>query len=85
MRYCIFCGAEIPPDAKFCQMCGREQPEYSAGVGRAEPREEPAIMPERKTFIEKMLANPVKLAIMGGVIFCLIIAALTLGAVFMLH
>lgn len=27
MRYCIFCGVEIPTDAKYCQICGKEQPE----------------------------------------------------------
>lgn len=27
MRYCIFCGVKIPGDAKFCQECGKEQPE----------------------------------------------------------
>ncbi|MBU2701412.1 putative membrane protein YvbJ [Sporomusaceae bacterium BoRhaA] len=27
MRYCVFCGVEIPNDAKFCQICGKEQPE----------------------------------------------------------
>lgn len=29
MRYCIFCGVKIPADAKFCQDCGKEQPETS--------------------------------------------------------
>lgn len=26
MRFCIFCGVEIPGDARYCQICGKEQP-----------------------------------------------------------
>ena len=26
MNFCIFCGLEMPKDAKYCQMCGKRQP-----------------------------------------------------------
>ncbi len=34
MPHCTKCGAEVPPDAQFCQNCGQPQP---AGVGAPPP------------------------------------------------
>ena len=30
---CRFCGIRIPPDSKFCPMCGGAQPEGPGGSG----------------------------------------------------
>ena len=40
-EYCT-CGAQLPPDARFCHKCGKPQYDYEASFEEAEPEPEPA-------------------------------------------
>lgn len=71
MRYCIFCGVKIPADAKFCQDCGKEQPETS-GANAPEVTADETTDPATG-----VLASP-KAKIMVGVgVFVVMIAVFT--------
>lgn len=59
MRYCIFCGVNIPPDAKFCQICGKKQPEDAKAVNNESLEE------EKKEGLAAFLDSPKKMIIAG--------------------
>lgn len=67
MRYCIFCGVEIPEDAMYCQICGKQQPEDTVSV----PEET-----ETKTGVAAWLSSPRNMVIagVGGFVLVLLIA-----------
>lgn len=66
MRYCIFCGVEIPNNAGYCQICGKIQPENTI-VAEAE-------LTEKLTGIQKYLDTPQKMLFAGiGVFFVALI------------
>ncbi|MDR3564125.1 MAG: zinc ribbon domain-containing protein [Negativicutes bacterium] len=89
MRYCIFCGVDIPMDAKFCQICGKEQPELAADVADSvvdgEETGSPEETPVQETFLARLLANPMKLVLFGAILLPVVIGALTFVVVMMLH
>lgn len=71
MRYCIFCGVKIPSDAKFCQGCGKEQPE-SSGANSPE-----ATADETPDPVTGLLASPKAKLIVGVGVFVVMIAVFT--------
>jgi hypothetical protein len=40
------CGAQLPPDARFCHKCGKPQYDYMPVVEEAEPEPPPPVVPE---------------------------------------
>jgi uncharacterized membrane protein YvbJ len=78
MRYCVFCGVEIPSDAKFCQICGKEQPEDADSVlfGYETEAEEQGA--------DKFLSSPKKMILAGAGIFVVLIVVVTTVIIFML-
>lgn len=77
MRYCIFCGVRIPPDAKYCQICGQEQPDLAGeNAGLAVEAETPDAAQAGLT--GKILSqSPAKLIAVGAAGFLIIVALLT--------
>lgn len=77
MRYCIFCGAEIPPSAAYCQICGKPQPDGTIAetAETAEP-EETADKP--KKILEKITASPKNIIIAGGCVFVALLLIFTI-------
>jgi uncharacterized membrane protein YvbJ len=71
MRYCIFCGVKIPGDAKFCQDCGKGQPE-TAGSNAPEATAEEIPDPA-----QGVLASPQGKIILGVGVFVVMIALFT--------
>lgn len=73
MRFCIFCGVEIPRDAKYCQICGKEQPLPDAASDIASSVEQEEVA-EPPTGIAKFLPQSpmAKIALVAGVFFALI-------------
>jgi uncharacterized membrane protein YvbJ len=71
MRYCIFCGVKIPGDAKFCQDCGKEQPEPS---GSNAPKAATEGIPDPA---QGVLASPKGKIILGVGVFVVMIALFT--------
>lgn len=74
MRYCIFCGAEIPPSAAFCQICGKAQPDGIV-AGAADDEADEVVQP--KNFLEKILASPKNMALAGAAIFVVLLIIFT--------
>lgn len=68
MRYCIFCGVEIPGDAKYCQICGKAQPENTAAPTE-ELREE--------TGFAKILSSPKKMILAATGLFLAVLVVAT--------
>ena len=82
MRYCIFCGVEIPNDAKFCQICGKEQPEDAA---LSQPAAETANETEdEKQGSNGFLNSPKKMIFACVGIFIALIAVVTMVLIFVL-
>jgi len=72
MRYCIICGVKIPAAAKFCQDCGKEQPEAirsDVAAAPADELEEPAG--------SRFLASPKGKIMLGVSVFIVMIAVFT--------
>ncbi|MDU2064100.1 MAG: hypothetical protein E6713_04590 [Sporomusaceae bacterium] len=67
MRYCIFCGVEIPKSALFCQICGKRQPDQTEEMAEAEAEavETELADPAPPTGLAAFLASPKKLVIAG--------------------
>lgn len=84
MRYCIFCGAEIPPSAAYCQICGKAQP-AGAATAAEEPKEvdevteakEPA-KPGAQKWFDKITASPKNMLIAGGCVFIVLLLVFTM-------
>lgn len=74
MRFCIFCGVEIPREAKYCQTCGKEQPSLETGLDTAASAAEKEETAEPPTGLAKFLPqSPVaKIALGAGLFFALI-------------
>lgn len=72
MRYCIFCGIEIPADAKYCQICGKAQP---SEVEKQENLTEEE--PPTTTNLTTLLNSPKKLMIVGIASFVFVLVILT--------
>lgn len=70
MRYCIFCGVRIPTDAKFCQICGKKQPQ-SAQVSEE-------ISEEKTDGLAAFFNSPQKIILTGIGGFILFIALATM-------
>lgn len=64
MRYCIFCGIEIPGDARYCQVCGKEQPKDTQVEADA-AQEEAAAEAQQATGFAALLQSPRKLILAG--------------------
>ena len=83
MRYCVFCGVEIPLDAKYCQICGKRQPESDKQAVTA-PEEQAAeaegslaeTEPEQENE-QGFFASPRNLMIAGGSAFVVLIGLVT--------
>lgn len=74
MRFCIFCGVEIPKDAKYCQMCGKVQPEETTA---AEPEggAEEGVKPPAG--LQGFLDSPKKMILAGTGAFLIVLALAT--------
>lgn len=70
MRYCIFCGVSIPPDAQFCQICGKKQPDNTKSADQEPIKKE-------KDRLESILDSPKKMAIAGIGVFVLVLIIIT--------
>lgn len=68
MRYCIFCGVEIPGDAKYCQICGKIQPENTV-TAIEESQEEAGFA--------KILNSPPKMILAGAGLFLAVLVIAT--------
>ena len=55
MNFCIFCGLEMPKDAKYCQMCGKRQPKNNNDQQEVQESE------DKKSLLE----SPQKLIVIG--------------------
>src|ERR1700758_2499346 len=75
------CGAQLPPDARFCHKCGKPQYDYP-GVEEVEPATPPAEIPILPPTLQVQLSNEIsfhnRLAVRVG-----FIAALTAVFVFL--
>ena len=83
MRFCIFCGITIPKDAKYCQICSKEQPtaeEVPAPSPDTAESEEPI---ESATGIAKLLPQSPVVRIAIGVGIFLVLIALFSGVLIM--
>ena len=81
MRYCIFCGVEIPGDARYCQVCGKEQPKDTQVEVDAAQEEAAAEAKEQPTGLAALLQSPQKMILAGAGAF---LAALLLCTLLML-
>lgn len=77
MRYCIFCGVEIPGDARYCQVCGKEQPKDTQTEVDAQ-REERGAESEAPTGLAALLQSPRKLIVVGASAFLAVLLVCTL-------
>jgi len=76
MRYCIYCGAEIPQSAAYCQICGKAQPDVVAPVGEEDAEQETGRPAWKKKFAGA-LASPKKLALLTAGAFVLLLCLFT--------
>ena len=67
MNFCIFCGLEMPKDAKYCQMCGKRQPKNNNDQQEVQESE------DKKSLLE----SPQKLIVIGIGAFIVLIAIIT--------
>ena len=67
MNFCIFCGLEMPKDAKYCQMCGKRQPKNNNDQQEVQESE------DNKSLLE----SPQKLIVIGIGAFIVLIAIIT--------
>lgn len=83
MRYCIFCGVEIPGDARYCQVCGKEQPkDTQVEADPAQEREETEA--EKPTGLVALLDSPQKMIAAGAGAFLVALLLCTLLMVLLL-
>lgn len=68
MRYCIFCGVEIPGDAKYCQICGKAQPENTVTN---------VVVPQEETGFSQILNSPKKMILVGTGLFLAVLVIAT--------
>ena len=67
MNFCIFCGLEMPKDAKYCQMCGKRHPKNNNDQQEVQESE------DKKSLLE----SPQKLIVIGIGAFIVLIAIIT--------
>ena len=67
MNFCIFCGLEMPKDAKYCQMCGKRQPKNNNDQQEVQESE------DKKSLLE----SPQKLIVIGIGAFIVLIEIIT--------
>ncbi|MBP2643019.1 MAG: hypothetical protein H6Q67_906 [Firmicutes bacterium] len=79
MRYCVFCGVDIPLDANYCQICGKKQPECETVSG---DEENPSAENEQETKQEKAISN--KVIIAAVIVLPLLVAVVTVAIVLLL-
>ena len=67
MNFCIFCGLEMPKDAKYCQKSGKRQPKNNNDQQEVQESE------DKKSLLE----SPQKLIVIGIGAFIVLIAIIT--------
>lgn len=70
MRYCIFCGVNIPLDAKYCQICGKKLPDDTKAANNES-------LEEKKEGLAAFLDSPKKMIIAGVGAFIIILMIIT--------
>ena len=83
MRFCIFCGVSIPQDAKYCQICSKEQPAVEAVLGTPQTTSEGEEPEEPASGIAKLLPKSPVVRIAIGVGIFLVLIALLSGVLIM--
>lgn len=86
MRYCVFCGVEIPDDAKFCQICGKKQPQSQTAE---ETKATEVSGEEDSESVEEapqggLLGSAKKMILVGVVSFAVMIGLITVVIIFVM-
>lgn len=83
MRFCIFCGVNIPQDAKYCQICSKEQPVLEEPIDTPRIISEGEQLEEPASGIAKLLPKSPVIRVAIGVGIFLVLIALLSGALIM--
>lgn len=88
MRYCRYCGKQVPDDAQFCPACGKPltiqqktAPTFSVSDGNHKPEYTPQNSPKKETS-QKEPGHQKKTSLWGCTIFFVLFAAGCVIAVF---
>ena len=81
--YCNQCGAQVPDDAKFCQICGRAVGAELRSTAAEDPRPEDTAVPAKKKRPKRNRSLRLKklLTVLGGAAALVLAAVLIVSAV----